>query len=180
MHGRPERADHDRGKHEERHCEGVTELATVALPGANSSTPRKVVGSSFDSVQAAVHNRFVRSYRLLAVVCALLVPSAAIADDLIRFSLSYRAAACCAKTNGDCAGLSTPDTCCQTHRQAAGQGLTTIAPGLRSELAPPAVDPASPLAVAIVGVGRRIVPLGPEAFKRPHDPPHLHTFSLLI
>jgi hypothetical protein len=134
----------------------------------------------FDTLQAAVHNRVVRRIRLIAAVCALLVPVAAAASDLLQFSLSYRAAACCAETNGDCAGLSTPDTCCQTREQAAGQGLTTTAPGLRAELAPPAIDSDSPLATAIVGTARMVVPLSVGSFKRPHDPPHLHIFSLLI
>jgi hypothetical protein len=116
---------------------------------------------------------------LISAVCALLVPVAAIADDLLRFSLSYRAEACCAETNGDCAGLSTPDTCCQT-RQQAGQGLTTTAPGLRAGLAPPAIDSDSPLATAIIGAARVAIPLSVGFFKRPHDPPHLHIFSLLI
>ena len=122
----------------------------------------------------------MRSFRLIAAVCALFVPTAAAAGDLLQFSLSYRAASCCAETNGDCAaGLSTPDTCCQTREQAA-QGLTTTAPGLRAELAPPAIDSDSPLASAIVGTAHMAVPLSVGSFKRPHDPPHLHIFSLLI
>jgi hypothetical protein len=110
----------------------------------------------------------------------VLVPPAVIADDLIRFTLSADAHRCCASTGGECAQLSTPDDCCQTQEQAASQGYTSVAPDARRA--------APDLIVAVVVPSSVTTIPGPVAddrpisgaIKRPHDPPHLHTFPLLI
>ena len=117
-------------------------------------------------------------FRAVAVVCALAAPVAAVSHDLIGFALSSRAEACCAAMRGECAGLSTPDTCCQTQQFAAGPELTSTAPGLAH------VDIASPVSIASVwlsdGLGSTREWSVRDAFTRPHDPPHLHGFPLLI
>lgn len=120
---------------------------------------------------------FVGSLRPIAIVCALLVPSAAVADDLIRFSLSADAMACCARVK-DCATLQGADVCCQTREQASGQGFDSTLAGSRTALALPAVAVTSQRTAAAFYVVSESTPT--HSFKRPHDPPHLHPFNLLI
>jgi hypothetical protein len=84
--------------------------------------------------------------------------------------------ACCAKTKYQCAGVGTPDDCCRRMHHTSRPGTTAI------------VKVASTADVAIVAptiasVYESFAPEPPAAsadFKRPHDPPHLNTFSLLI
>jgi hypothetical protein len=123
----------------------------------------------------------VSGFRFVALICALLVPSAVVADDLIRAVLSGRAMTCCASMEGDCAGVRTPDSCCQTRKQAAGPGLTTTAPSVRDNVLPCiAVDLPPIVFSSIDDQTPRVDSGGRDLFKRPHDPPHLHVFHLLI
>jgi len=117
--------------------------------------------------------------RLVAIVCALLVPSAAVADDLIRFSLAAGAAACCAKVK-DCASLQAPDTCCQTREQAPGQGFDSSLPGGRIAPSLPALATLSHWVADAFQWPRAAESTVTPSFKRPHDPPHLHPVNLLI
>ena len=116
--------------------------------------------------------------RVVAVVCALAAPVAAVSHDLIGLALSSRAEACCAAMRGECAGLSTPDTCCQTQQFAASPDLTSTTPSLAQ------VDLAGPVSIGNIwlpdALGSARDRSARDAFKRPHDPPHLHTFPLLI
>lgn len=117
--------------------------------------------------------------RSIAIVCALLVPSAAVADDLIRFSLSAGAAACCDKVK-DCASLQAPDTCCQTREQAPGQGFDSSLPDSRVAVSSPALAVLPQWTAAAFERHQAVEPTAGDSFKRPHDPPHLHPFNLLI
>jgi len=118
--------------------------------------------------------------RAVALVCMLVLPVAVTSDDLIRFALSADAHRCCASTKGDCARLSTPDECCHTQERAISQGYTTVCPDSRPEFV-------SNLELGLSAEYPRfdvqlfaITADGSLAFKRPHDPPHLHPFPLLI
>jgi len=109
-------------------------------------------------------------------VLLIVVLTTAVSDVLAsQFSLS--AMACCAKTRQECAGLRTPDDCCQGMGRGIGPTVTTPpaarAPGVTPTLAilPVITDPAPEL-------GRVVLPSA--TFKRPHDPPHLHPVALLI
>jgi hypothetical protein len=119
--------------------------------------------------------------RIVVLMCALLMPSASFGDDLVRFALSMDAHRCCASTGGNCAQLSTPDDCCQTQQQAATPPLNTVSPEAAPRIA------AAPL--TIIGTVSPIALLSApavthrpasNAFKRLHDPSHLHSFPLLI
>ena len=117
------------------------------------------------------------TFRVIAFVCALVTPVAVVSHDLVAFALSRSAEACCAATRGECAGLSTPDSCCRTQQMAASPDFTSTAPGLAhlglAPISTPIVDLlGAPWSWSDVAV--------PDAFKRPHDPPHLHGFPLLI
>jgi hypothetical protein len=85
--------------------------------------------------------------------------------------------ACCAKTDYTCARMSGPDDCCQHMGHvvpAAPAGL-----GATFRLAQPAVAIVAP--AVIEAALSRVDSLNVvSAYKRPHDPPHLHTYSLLI
>jgi hypothetical protein len=108
--------------------------------------------------------------RTLVVVASIAVSSFA---DL---KAAATAMDCCRKTNYACAGLSAPDDCCQHMghtREASLAGLLVTPPAVG-----PAVQPFAPEFVPdLTHRGKRRMD---GAFTRPHDPPHLHTFSLLI
>lgn len=109
----------------------------------------------------------------------LMVPSAAVADDLIRFSLSAGAMACCARVK-DCASLQAPDACCQTREQAPGQGFDSTLAGPRTTLSSPAIAVMPQWTADAFEWHQAGEWTAADSFKRPHDPPHLHPFSLLI
>jgi hypothetical protein len=106
---------------------------------------------------------------LVAVACAV--------GELSDLRVAAAAMACCAKTDYSCAGLRTPDECCQTmghapaHPVAATLAGQSTQPGAMVATLPPA----SQLLPVTLSTSLRL----PES-KRPHDPPHLHTFSLLV
>ena len=124
---------------------------------------------------SAGHNESVRTLgRIFVAALALLVAASAFAD--LRSAATVMA--CCAKTNYQCAGLSGPDDCCQ----GMGHVVHRATPG-RLDTPDPVVSAAASLVSPFI-VERVEVPglLRPSdmAFTRPHDPPHLHSFSLLI
>jgi hypothetical protein len=112
------------------------------------------------------------------VAVAGLVAAAISICDVAAVTASVRVMACCAKKHGDCAGVKTPDDCCRSKGHVATVSAGTLPPN--STLTDTALvldvlpDPIclSPIAWANV--------LGEAAFKRPHDPPHLHPVALLI
>lgn len=126
-------------------------------------------------------NETVSPLRIISAVCLLVVPPAMICDDLIRFALSADAHRCCAATAGTCAQLSAPDECCQTRQQATSQGHDAVAPDARvtTHTSQPLAVIALPIA-ATVAAPAIAAQSSRATFKRPHDPPHLHPFPLLI
>jgi hypothetical protein len=88
-----------------------------------------------------------------------------------------REAACCAKTDYTCAGMQTPDDCCRSMGHTAG-----LAPAATTNASAPVVVPATaqPLIAAPTATVRVCAPFEELVTIRPHDPPHLHTFALLI
>jgi len=102
-----------------------------------------------------------------------------LAGDLSSARAPLVAMACCAKTHGGCAGVKSPDTCCR------GMGHVGVTPASTTPPNGPTWD--APVMRAILaqtatgdsGVGSAQVFVC-VAFKRPHDPPHLHAFTLLI
>jgi hypothetical protein len=108
---------------------------------------------------------------------ALLAGISILAADAAGTRASMLAMACCAKMKGDCAGVKSPDDCCRGMGHATAsppsntpQSKSTFAsPQLLGEFvsATTAADSGSTVLISI-------------AFKRPHDPPHLHAFALLI
>jgi hypothetical protein len=112
------------------------------------------------------------------VVCATLVAIGFGADEMSSMTSAAAAMACCAKTDYSCAGLNAPDTCCQRMHHAASHSTPSTAAATHGidgapaigTLLPPAHMARSASAWALLRV----------EFTRPHDPPHLHTHSLLI
>jgi hypothetical protein len=108
----------------------------------------------------------------------LLLTLAAASGDVVAVHASMAALACCANTHNECAGLKTPDDCCRNMGHGVAISVSTTAGGRahQSEMSfdlvlPAAADPATVTCSACL----------PEpAFKRPHDPPHLHPVPLLI
>jgi hypothetical protein len=112
------------------------------------------------------------------VIPCLLVVVASAANDLASMRASARAHACCAKTRFACAGRKSVDHCCRTMRHTAAQ----LAPAAMGSVDAPEVG-ATPAVVHIDIPALAIASfhsIDTHAFKRPHDPPHLHTFTLLI
>jgi hypothetical protein len=122
-----------------------------------------------------------KGFHVLAVACVLSVPTAVIGDDLIRFAVAVDAHKCCAASGGACAQLSTPDQCCTTQEEAASLGFTSVGAELRTTLVAPDCALLGPSLAAVkhptVGSVRSD---SSRSFTRPHDPPHLHSFPLLI
>jgi hypothetical protein len=123
------------------------------------------------------HNRLVRTRarrRLGALV--VLIASSFAAGALADLESSATAMACCAKAKYRCAGLRSPDDCCQ-------QMGHTARPTVAGTLSPPDGPKVAAAAIgAAFGVDfAAFVSLTlPPALKRPHDPPHLHHFNPLI
>ena len=114
--------------------------------------------------------------RALIGSLALFVASSLAATAFADLQSALTAMACCAKTNYQCAGLSRPDDCCQRMGHAAGPTVGTL-----SSASPLVVPSAVTIPAFIVAPASRFgTPSPGPAFKRPHDPPHLHPFSLLI
>jgi len=112
--------------------------------------------------------------RSVVVLAALLAASA----DAIALQFSMSAMACCAKAHHECAGLKTADDCCQSmgHGVAAS---TATAPAARADDDGLAVAAMLPV-FAIPAMAAGTFFTADSAFKRPHDPPHLHPIPLLI
>jgi hypothetical protein len=108
--------------------------------------------------------------RLMVLIAALAI--SALAD--LRSSAT--AMACCARTHNRCAGVRQADDCCKR----MGHGTAFSVAGTLAAV-PASVLPA---AIAVdflhVTLPARHAPAADLAFARPHDPPHLHPFSLLI
>ena len=115
----------------------------------------------------------MRLHKLVVVLIAL----AAGSSDAVAAHFSMRAMACCAKTHNECAKFRTADDCCRS----MGRGVsvtTSMLPDSRADhvgvtlAIPPIVD--IPAVVSLAAASPA------PAFKRPHDPPHLHPVPLLI
>jgi len=119
-----------------------------------------------------VRNRFPRSITWLAVLLGTLVA----ANGSVDAWASATAMACCAKANYTCAGLRAPDDCCKR----AGHTVGPTAPGTIASTHLPVVESGVNPAFffEILSDSTQAPPSG--AVKRPHDPPHLHAFNLLI
>src|SRR5262249_273867 len=109
-----------------------------------------------------------RSFLVVAVAVVLFGSAA----DLLASAATM---ACCEKTDFTCAGMRTPDDCCRSMKHAGRNDFaaTRSVPAMDAHHA--AVLPDRPGVDPIV-VDEAFV----KAFKRPHDPPHLHAFNLLI
>jgi hypothetical protein len=117
-----------------------------------------------------------RGVRSWIGVLILLVASSVATNAFADLRTSGTEMACCAKTDYGCAGLSSPDDCCQ---QMGHTQHGTFAGTLSS--AHPVILPAILNVPASEASLVSYDPLNRESgFTRPHDPPHLHSFSLLI
>jgi hypothetical protein len=98
--------------------------------------------------------------------------------DVAAVTAAVRVMACCAKKRGDCAGVKTPDDCCRSKGHVATVSAGTLPPTSPSTDAPLVLD-VLPAATCLAKIAWANV-LVDAAFKRPHDPPHLHPVALLI
>ena len=114
--------------------------------------------------------------RSLIGVLVLLVASSVATNAFADLRASGTEMACCAKTDYRCAGLSSPDDCCQQMGHTAhGTFAGTLSSAHPVILAVILSVPASAASIASHESLNR-----EWFFTRPHDPPHLHSFSLLI
>jgi hypothetical protein len=111
-------------------------------------------------------------------IVVLLFAVALAGTGLDGFRASMKAMACCARTHGACAGLDSPDDCCRRMGHTSSSTPSAV-PTTRDEAAPAALVAVMPVASAVAfPSSSRWAP--EPAFKRPHDPPHLHPVPLLI
>jgi len=99
-------------------------------------------------------------------------------NDLADVFSSASAMACCAQMDYRCAGVTPPDDCCKRMGHDASRPAPSTAASThdRGTKAPIAIVP-PPSITRSLESDRAFVS---AAFARPHDPPHLHAFSLLI
>jgi hypothetical protein len=108
----------------------------------------------------------------------LLVAVSVAATTFAELASSRRAMACCAKTHNKCAGIKRPDDCCK----GMGHGVTAMAATVTKLKAHAGCDAVATAATPVAATAANALRLAvsPIDFKRPHDPPHLHPFPLLI
>jgi hypothetical protein len=124
-----------------------------------------------DSVPGAVR-------RFLIAVSLLLVVVSIAASPLADLRAPAAAMACCAKMHDTCAGVRGPDDCCR-HMGHTTPGATPGTVSNPSPLLAPASAVLRPFSAQPAATRPRLLD-SVLAFTRPHDPPHLHPYSLLI
>jgi hypothetical protein len=82
---------------------------------------------------------------------------------------------CCAKTQYACAGIGTPDDCCRKMHHSSSRVSPSV---VRTSIVRHDAATIGPSLAPRFVVVREQLRAASES--RPHDPPHLHTFSLLI
>jgi hypothetical protein len=117
-----------------------------------------------------------RFSKTVAVWTALLAVGSATLD-LSELRDGAAAMACCAKTDYSCSGMQAPDDCCRN----MGHAATHQVPATNEKQYPVSTVMAisthiAPSMVASISRAARVT----TPFTRPHDPPHLHPFALLI
>ena len=97
--------------------------------------------------------------------------------DLVVLQLAAETMDCCAKSDYECAGIQAPDDCCQNMGHAVRLGPTATP---QSKMTAPGPLLATVATVTVAVPRRADRASSSPAFKRPHDPPHLHPIALLI
>jgi hypothetical protein len=78
-----------------------------------------------------------------------------------------------------CAGVKAPDDCCQTPQASVGPVSSANAAGVRAAASTIPLVLLSSHRGDVVAMTSTLETIDVQ-FKRPHDPPHLHIFHLLI
>lgn len=112
--------------------------------------------------------------RVFAIACTLSVLLGWTVGDLAASALSADAMACCARTHHACGGMQAPDDCCKTIRHSTALPSSTAASHHAVVLPPSSAVLFTAGAVPV----RNFAAIATSV--RPHDPPHLHAFALLI
>jgi hypothetical protein len=115
--------------------------------------------------------------RSRAVLLTLAVLAASVSSSaLAEFSDANATMKCCAKTQYACAGVGSPDDCCRKmHHRSSGVSPSIVRTSTVGHDAAATAPSQAPRFALVV---RHQLPATSDC--RPHDPPHLHTFSLLI
>jgi len=117
-------------------------------------------------------NRIVRARSRLLLLLTVTLTLFSSAADLLA---SAAVMACCRKTHFRCAGVKAPDDCCRSMQHGGRQNLATTRAITPIDMHPVAILPERPVLGSLVFERAPVA-----AFKRPHDPPHLHSFNLLV
>jgi hypothetical protein len=116
---------------------------------------------------------------VLATLLALAVATTAWADCTGPQPNAHAQMKCCANRQHQCNKTGNPDDCCRQMRDAGPSALlaTTAVPLVKVPVVHGVITLlAAPTTSVVATVTAPAVP----EFKRPHDPPHLHPFALLI
>jgi hypothetical protein len=110
---------------------------------------------------------------------ALAVATAAWADCTGEQTNADAQMKCCANGHHQCSKTGSPDDCCKQMRPVGPSALlaTSAAPLVKVPVVHGIITLLSVPSVNVVPA--LMTPVVPE-FKRPHDPPHIHPFALLI
>jgi hypothetical protein len=115
--------------------------------------------------------------RLVFGVLVLALASSVAASSFADLQAWSAAMGCCANTHYACTGTSSPDHRCRRMNHTPPRAAAGMLSSAMLRSAPIALI-SRPFAIALdtrTGVLRL-----PEPLPRPHDPPHRHTYSLLI
>lgn len=115
---------------------------------------------------------------LLATLLAVAVATAAWADCAGETNANAQMK-CCKNGHHQCTKTANADDCCKQMRDAGPSAL--LATTAVSLVKVPVIHGVITLLSApVISVIAAVTTSAPLDFKRPHDPPHLHPFALLI
>jgi hypothetical protein len=115
----------------------------------------------------------------LATLLAMAVATAAWADCTGEQTNAHAQMKCCANGHRQCAKNANPHDCCKQLRDAGSSSAlaTAAVPFVKVPVVHGVVELLT--APSVIAAYALTVTPSPE-FKRPHDPPYLHPFALLI
>jgi hypothetical protein len=153
----------------------------VAIVGARKGMPQPQAAprdARFDSAVTwgAQSGQMFGRGKTLLVTLAVLAGSVS-TSAFVEFGNANAAMHCCAKTQYACAGVGTPDDCCRKMHHRSSRATPSIV--RQSTVGHDAAILAPPLTPFFAVVVRERFQAAFD-WNHPHDPPHLHTFSLLI
>ena len=161
-----------------RRAGGAVELRGQSAPRYLSYGRRR---GALDEAHAPDNNEFVRQIvsAFVVLLLVLAVSAAAWADCVGGQPNAHARMACCAMMHHQC-GRGNADDCCNKMKETGPSSNVATAAVAKVKIVPVVVDAPAVLPSALSTLTSSSAAASVTAFIRPHDPPHLHPFPLLI